>query len=138
MRSDETLELILQLRNRLQRPEDVGLEVGDLRLRLDGVDRRGGTTFYETDVALLLRDGLSQRFFLDRNVTPRGQEVPVRVFDLRDRVGRVDESLCRIRVGVDDSELQLPLRSVHAGVLEQGLGDGEVQRRKVVRIIRIE
>ncbi len=97
-----------------------------MRLRLDGVDRRSGAAARETNVALLLRDGFSQRFLLNRHVAPPGDQIPVRVLDLGNRSRRIDERLRRTRIGVDQGQFQLSLRGVHAGVLEQRLVDGQV------------
>ncbi len=135
---DETLELDLKLRNRLQCREDVVLKVRHLRLRLDRVRRSGRAAPREADVALLLRNRLSQRLFLDRDVAPSRNQIPIRIFYLRDRIRSVDHRLSGGGVGIDERQLQLALRCIHAGVPEQRLRHREVQRRDIVRIVRVE
>ncbi len=94
--------------------------------------------FGQTHDAALLYHGLVERVFLNRDVAPGGDEIPIGVFDLREGIRRIDERLRRVGVCTDHRELQLVLDVVHPGILQQRLRHGEVQRRLVIGVERID
>ena len=95
---EQSLELILKLRDILQRGHNIIFECRYLRLRFHRGDGRRGAGARQTHCAALLRDRFANRVFLNGDVAPGGDQIPIRVFDLRDGIGCVDQ--CLRRVGI--------------------------------------